>query len=128
MLTRLMTLSSFLFSLKGRIGRQQWWIYLLLALIPTAILDAAWDQADNFSPVLLLPLLLVSLAPLWWYIATGVKRLHDCDMSGWWMLLLLLPYLGALALFIIHGFIAGTRGPNRFGEPYAAGQPEMDRP
>jgi len=123
-----MTLSHFLFSFKGRIGRREWWLYLLLSFIPTAILDAAWDQADSYPPLLLLPLLLISLAPLWWYFATAVKRLHDCDMSGWWLLLMLIPYAGVIALFVIHGFIAGTQGPNRFGIPYANVEPEADRP
>jgi uncharacterized membrane protein YhaH (DUF805 family) len=128
MLTPRMTISTFLFSFKGRIGRQQWWLNLLLSAIPTAILDSAWDQADSYPVLLLIPLLFVSVAPVWWYLAVGVKRLHDCDMSGWWLLLLLVPYAGAVALFIIHGFIAGTQGNNRFGDPYGAGEPQAERP
>lgn len=50
----------------------------------------------------------------------GVKRLHDIDKSGWWMLLLFVPIVGALALFVMNGFIAGTPHANRFGEPPSA--------
>jgi uncharacterized membrane protein YhaH (DUF805 family) len=72
-------------------------------------------------------------------LALGIKRLHDRDRSGWWILLLFLgpPVLGAaqastdggfaslvlgLGAFAISiwmlvelGFLRGTNGPNRFG-------------
>ena len=43
------------------------------------------------------------------------RRLHDIGMSGWWQLLLFVPYLGELALFICT-LLPGTEGENRFGE------------
>ncbi len=43
------------------------------------------------------------------------RRLHDIGMSGWWQLLLFVPYLGGLALFICM-LLPGTEGENRFGE------------
>ena len=49
-------------------------------------------------------------------IAILAKRWHDQDRSGWWSLLLLIPILGGLIVLIMCGFIAGTPGPNRFGE------------
>ena len=52
----------------------------------------------------------------------SVRRLHDRNMSGWWMLVFLLggilPYVGCLfgvAQFVIMGCLAGKPGPNRFG-------------
>jgi len=47
-------------------------------------------------------------------LAVAVRRLHDSDRSGWWLLLAFLPLIGALWLFILM-IIGGTRGPNRFG-------------
>ena len=47
-------------------------------------------------------------------ISVGVRRLHDLDKSGWWLLVWLVPILGALLL--IYWFVqAGTHGANRFG-------------
>lgn len=43
------------------------------------------------------------------------RRLHDRDMSAWWLLLLLLPTFGIIAILIIAA-LPGTRGPNRYGE------------
>lgn len=47
-------------------------------------------------------------------LAVAVRRLHDTDRSGWWLLIGFVPIIGAIVLIIF--FISGgTRGPNRFG-------------
>ena len=66
----------------------------------------------------------IAVVAVWSSIAVGVKRLHDIDKSGWWMLLLFVPIVGALALFVMNGFIAGTPHANRFGEPPSADEDE----
>ena len=55
-----------------------------------------------------------SLATLVPGIAIGIRRLHDIDKSGWWLLIGLIPIVGALVL--IYFFVQKpTPGPNRFG-------------
>jgi uncharacterized membrane protein YhaH (DUF805 family) len=44
----------------------------------------------------------------------AIRRLHDRDMSGWWLLLMLVPVIGSLALLVLY-VLPGTPGPNRFG-------------
>ncbi|WP_366074962.1 DUF805 domain-containing protein [Phenylobacterium sp.] len=46
-------------------------------------------------------------------LAVQFRRLHDIDRSAWWVLLNLIPLLGALVLFVFH-LLPGTPGPNRF--------------
>jgi uncharacterized membrane protein YhaH (DUF805 family) len=46
-----------------------------------------------------------------------IKRWHDRDKSGWWMLILLIPIVGAIWFLVELGFLPGTPGPNRFGPP-----------
>lgn len=48
-------------------------------------------------------------------LAVGVRRLHDTDRSGWWLLIALIPLIGAIVLIV---FLAtkGTTGPNQFGD------------
>lgn len=46
-----------------------------------------------------------------------IKRWHDRDKSGWWMLIMLLPIIDAIWALIELGFLPGTPGPNRFGPP-----------
>ena len=48
-----------------------------------------------------------------------IKRFHDRDKSGWWVLIGLIPIIGAIWLLIELGFLKGTPGPNRFGSPVA---------
>ena len=46
-------------------------------------------------------------------IAVSVRRLHDIDRTGWWMLI---AFTGVgLILLLIWDCIKGTRGANRFG-------------
>jgi uncharacterized membrane protein YhaH (DUF805 family) len=47
-------------------------------------------------------------------IAVQVRRFHDQDKSGWWVLIGLIPILGGLAVLVFM-FLEGTRGTNRFG-------------
>jgi len=44
-----------------------------------------------------------------------VKRYHDRDKSGWWVLIIFLPVIGALWYLIECGFLRGTDGNNAYG-------------
>jgi uncharacterized membrane protein YhaH (DUF805 family) len=47
-------------------------------------------------------------------LAVTVRRLHDTDRRGWWILLGLIPIIGIIVLIVFY-CTAGTPGPNRFG-------------
>jgi uncharacterized membrane protein YhaH (DUF805 family) len=47
-------------------------------------------------------------------VSVGVRRLHDLDRSGWWVLLDLIPLVGWIIL-LAWFCMKGTDGPNRFG-------------
>ena len=65
---------------------------------------------------------LVMLIP---HLAVSVRRLHDGDRSGWWLLIVLFPFIGSIVLLIFL-VMGGTRGPNRFGaDPVEVGEPEL---
>ena len=51
----------------------------------------------------------------WPCIAISVKRLHDIDFRGWWVLVNLVPGIGSLVMLVVNGVVPGTQGPNRFG-------------
>jgi uncharacterized membrane protein YhaH (DUF805 family) len=87
----------------GRASRSEfWWFFLFCCLVsaPGAILGP-------FVALVALPLALPSLA-------VGVRRLHDLDTSGWWILAYPIPIIG-LFLFIIWNCRKGAAGENRFG-------------
>jgi uncharacterized membrane protein YhaH (DUF805 family) len=145
--------------LDGRISRARWWwAYVLPSLALVAVLyvqelilsylDGVLGNSQNI-PLLLLNLLVVlptgmfvnlGFLLFYWLLIVGtVKRIHDHDCSGWWVLfplslsiagglldrLEMLPRILqfadpinlTLGLFtlVLFGFLRGTRGPNRFG-------------
>src|SRR5262249_35809552 len=65
--------------------------------------------------------LLLFVVALWISLAMGVKRYHDRNKSGWWVLIALVPVIGGLWYLIEAGFLPGTSGPNQYGpDPLAA--------
>lgn len=124
-----MNWSQLLFSFEGRIGRAPYWYFTLAVVIVMAIVmgvtgfsafNAANMQAGAAPPSLgaaglLFPL--VCLLILWPALAVQAKRWHDVDKSAWWILIGLVPFVGGLIALVFNGFIAGTPGPNRFGNP-----------
>jgi uncharacterized membrane protein YhaH (DUF805 family) len=157
-----------LFSFKGRINRAKLWLALLVILCWMIFLGGLVVAIDSLSggaksfgfrindvflildPETYRSLSNADLVPLfakvigaplfaWAYLATSIKRLHDRDKSGWWIIpffvapslynqfedrlgdsnLLLLPGLAAFVL-LLWGFVEmyclkGSRKTNRFG-------------
>ena len=110
----------FYLSAQGRANRQQWWLRLVVPVFIIAAMLALIDNAlgtydaQNGGGLLSG---LFSLAALIPSIIVDIKRWHDRDKSGWWMLILFVPILGWIWFVIELGCLAGTPGPNRFGPP-----------
>jgi uncharacterized membrane protein YhaH (DUF805 family) len=101
------------FSFNGRVSRRQFWLYGVaalagLALLGHALLGIARVRTHTAD-------LVVNLLLLWPALAVSVKRWHDRDKSGAWVLLNLLPVIGWLWALLDNGFVRGTVGPNRYG-------------
>lgn len=100
---------------EGRARRKEFWMFFLVDLLAAAVAEAI-GQAIH------LPALssLYGLATLLPYVAVGVRRLHDTGRSGWWMLIQLIPLIGAIWLIVLLA-TAGNSGGNRYGsDPEAA--------
>jgi uncharacterized membrane protein YhaH (DUF805 family) len=69
--------------------------------------------AENAGQPLSFLASLILLLPL---VAVGIRRLHDIDRTGWWLLLGLVPVIGFLVLLYFY-VQKGDAGSNRFGEP-----------
>jgi uncharacterized membrane protein YhaH (DUF805 family) len=115
-----MDFKKFYLSPEGRANRKQFWLWLVLPLTAIEILLALVDVAtENYNHELRIGLLsgifaLVALIPT---IIVYIKRFHDRDKSGWWVLITLIPIIGAIWILVELGFLKGTPGPNRFGPP-----------
>jgi uncharacterized membrane protein YhaH (DUF805 family) len=107
-------------SFAGRAARSEFWFWFLftvLVSIAAGILDFVISGGGRLSPISGLASLALFLPGL----AVSVRRLHDTDRSGWWILLILIPLIGAIVLLIWY-CTRGTPDPNRFGPDPLAGQ------
>ncbi len=106
----------FLLTYEGRINRQRYWAYVLVAIGVAFV-------AGMIGGVLGTKIIgnLVSLAMLYPGICVSIKRWHDRDKSGWWVLINLIPVIGWIWSFIEVGCLKGTDGPNKFGADPLAG-------
>ena len=100
----------------GRATRKEYWLFILLffiGYIVAAIVDTATGNDDPItgmgpvSGLFTLALVIPSLAVLF-------RRLHDTDRSAWWILISLIPLVGAIVL-LVFVCLDGTPGGNRFG-------------
>ena len=94
----------------GRARRKEYWMFVLCNVIITAVLEAF--HGFDGSPHMIESL--YSLAVLLPSIAVSVRRLHDTGRNGWWLLIGLIPLLGALVLLIF--MIQDSKpGENQYG-------------
>ena len=117
----------FFFSFSGRINRSKFWIYWALYIVTGLIFDrilVLFDvQSGVQEPVTAGPaeifLLILGLAYVvvvtWSYFAVHIKRWHDRNKSGWWVLIGFIPIIGFIWTMVECGFLKGTEGDNRFG-------------
>lgn len=96
----------------GRARRKEYWMFTLVnALIGLAlgIIEGIINMKDVLSGLYSLAVLIPSLA-------VSFRRLHDTGRSAWWLLLVLVPIIGwiALLVFLVQDSQPGTNvyGPN----------------
>jgi uncharacterized membrane protein YhaH (DUF805 family) len=100
----------------GRARRKEYWLFFLFNLIITLVLgfiDGAAGLASEttgYGPLGGLYALAVLIPGL----AVSVRRLHDTDRSGWWLLLFLVPILGALVVLVFM-VLDSQEGSNQYG-------------
>lgn len=93
----------------GRSSRSAYWWWILfyaLIFIGASIIDAA-IKSPVFAVLVWLGFIIPNLAVL-------VRRLHDTDHSGWWVLIGLIPLVGAIVLIVFACTDSGP--PNEHGD------------
>ncbi|MCD6545006.1 MAG: DUF805 domain-containing protein [Flavobacteriaceae bacterium] len=94
---------------KGRAGKKEFWMFILVYFILSIIAGAIGNfiNMPSISSLLGLALFVPSLA-------VGARRLHDTGKSGWLQLLHLIPILGTIVL-IVFWIQDGNTGDNKYG-------------
>lgn len=117
-----LTWKQILFSFQGRIPRRQYWAGFGIQMLAVVALTAVFagvifngrgvSDIGAFAVILGLPFLVFLI---WVGLAVQVKRWHDRNKSGWWVLVGFIPYIGGIWQIIECGCLRGTEGENRFG-------------
>ncbi len=97
------------FNIEGRAQRSQYWwftLFMFLVYIGAGVLDVLVG-----FPIFYMIAALGFLAPS---ICVAIRRMHDHDKSGWWLLIGFVPVVGFLYLLYLF-VIPGTAGDNNFG-------------
>jgi|SRR5579871_339115 len=118
-----MNIMHLLFSFQGRIRRLHYWLGaigagLVFGVVYGIVMSASMSaMASGGSPNIIFSLigLVAAVAYAWVGLALGVKRCHDRDKTGWFLLIGLIPIIGGLWLLVDLGFLDGTQGPNKYG-------------
>ena len=101
---------------EGRARRKEYWNYVLfycLALIALLLVDGVFGTLNEEAGIGLLSGLF-ALGTLVPSLAVTVRRLHDTDRSGWWVLIGFIPIAGDIVL-IVFAVQDSQPGANRFG-------------
>jgi len=88
---------------KTRAPRAEYWWFYLATLIADRVLSFVEKQTsfgDSLSS-------LFALAVMVPWVAVTVRRLHDTDRSGWWLLIFVIPFAGFVGLAVQSGFAGG---------------------
>lgn len=98
-----------------------WWFFLFTTTVSNVLTLATegpgWYAEDPVGAVDMMggwPAIVWLLAMLIPQLTVSVRRMHDIDRTGWWLLLIFIPVLGWFALLAAF-VVGGTEGPNRFG-------------
>jgi uncharacterized membrane protein YhaH (DUF805 family) len=98
-------------TISGRATRSEYWYFFLFLVIVNIVASVLDSTIFGDMPVLYLIATLALLVPS---IAAGVRRLHDTDKAGWWLLVGLIPVIGTIVL-IVFFCQRGSVGTNQFG-------------
>ena len=100
----------------GRARRKEYWMFFLFNVLISLGLGVLDVVAGTYSVEYETGFFsgLYSLLVLIPGIAVGVRRLHDTNRSGWWILISLIPIIGVLVLFVFT-CLDSQPGTNRFG-------------
>lgn len=97
-----------LFAVSGRIGRAR---YIVYSILVSFVLVVPAMALMSLSPGLGMAVLAVAyIASFVMSIMLTIQRSHDFNMSGWFSLLMFVPFAA-----LLFWFVPGTDGPNRFG-------------
>ena len=94
----------------GRASRKEFWMFILINFIISIVLTMGEVAMGGPGIVGMIYSLLVLLPA----IGVSIRRMHDTNRSGWWILTWLIPILG-IAFMVFFGVQDSQPGDNQYG-------------
>ena len=102
---------------KGRARRKEYWMFFLfnfIAAFTLALLGGMIAGALDAPELAMIPYFMYALGIIVPSIAAVVRRLHDQNKSGWYLLVYFIPFVGFIWLLVLL-CTEGDAGPNEYG-------------
>jgi uncharacterized membrane protein YhaH (DUF805 family) len=101
----------------GRARRKEYWYFALFNFIVMVVLIGIDFSVGSGSAAMGFGVLsgIYLLATLIPNLAVSIRRLHDTNRSGWWILIGLIPFIGGIAIIVLM-VLEGTAGHNQYGD------------
>ena len=96
---------------QGRASRREYWMFMGINLLIAIVFGIVDAMVFGETPILGILYTLAMLVPS---LSVSVRRLHDTNRSGWWLLISVIPIIGAIVLFVF-ALQASQNGGNRYG-------------
>jgi uncharacterized membrane protein YhaH (DUF805 family) len=115
---------------QGRAIRSEYWFWVLFYVLLSAatnVLELLVRHVFLIHGLFIIAFTLLYLFLLVPNLAVSVRRLHDLDKSGWWLLLVFIPLVGPIIL-LVWFCSPGTPGSNQFGGPMMGRSGPMPMP
>lgn len=100
----------------GRARRREYWFFALINILIVFILAFIDNATGTLSAERGIGLLsgLYSLVVFLPGLGVSIRRLHDSNRSGWWMLISFIPLIGFIVLLVFM-LLGSTPGNNQYG-------------
>lgn len=100
----------------GRARRKEYWFFVLFSIIISMVFVLIDKNTGSFNTESGFGVLsgIYGLAVLIPTIAVSVRRLHDTERSGWWLLISLIPLIGTIVI-IVFMVLDSKPGENQYG-------------
>ena len=116
----------------GRAHRAEFWWFVLFNAIFSFALNITFgarvgvpeESVSSATPLAILPSI-YALAVFLPALGVSIRRLHDTNRSGWWLLIAFFPLVGVIVLIVFYAQ-AGDAGENQFGADPHFAPPGMD--
>jgi uncharacterized membrane protein YhaH (DUF805 family) len=95
----------------GRARRSEYWWWSLALFLVYIVAIVIFEIVKALGIILYIIVVAAALVPS---LAVGVRRLHDTNKTGWFLLIGLVPFVGGLILLVLF-CIDSDAGPNQYG-------------